>query len=280
MPILFGRNYRVTITPDEGGDQIIITGNRVAFDITKTLSSEPNVGIIKVYNLSAQTRNLIKDVDYTITLEAGYGDRLDIIFKGSITDVSHAIQKPEVVTTIEGEDGGKEIKRSRISKSFSEGYSSKKMVDDIAKGLNLPFKIPTELTSIIDSKILGSEVFNGQVKNALDRIGLQSGFSWSVQNGELVFTVDYKLDSNEVAVLNYQSGLIGSPERIAIQDKKGKELKGWRVTSFLNPLIVPSNQISIESREIKKSFFKIDNCKITGDSHGKDWVVVAEVLEV
>lgn len=280
MAVLFGRNYSVTISPVNGGTQVIVRENRITFDIAKTSASEPNRGTIKIYNLSENTRNLIKDIDYVLTFEAGYKNDIGIILKGSIVDVTHSLQGVDVVTTIDVEDGGKEIRTKRISKSFAEGYSLKKMIKEVSGGLSLPFKVPEPLLQLEDSKIIGGEAFNCQIKTALDRLGKQAGFSWSSQNGEIVFSVDYKIDSNEVAVLNSSTGLIGSPERIIVNDANGKELKGWRVRSLMNPKIIPTNQVVIQSKEISRSNFKVDNCKISGDSFGGEWVVDMEVVEV
>src|SRR5277367_481692 len=105
-------------------DFIELTGLRISFSILKSLSVTTNSAVIKVWNMSQEHRNAIKDFGDRVTLYAGYeienGNIAgpSLIFNGNTSAVSHLFDQPEIVTILECGEGESTINQEIISLSY------------------------------------------------------------------------------------------------------------------------------------------------------------------
>lgn len=268
-----------------GLTNLIIEDLRIAFDVSKTNTSESNKGKVEITNLSQASRNKIKELDEVVTLSAGYReeDGAEVLFIGDITLLNHSYPRPEVITKIEAGDGEKVIRESTLSLSYKEGFSIRQILTDISGKLAVPQKINLTTLPFTDKTFSNGYSFAGQAKNALDVLCEAVGLEWSFQNGELKIQLIGQGDYTRAIVVNEATGLIDSPERLeeigASMNTKDKT-PGWLIRTLLQPKAEPGGVVSVSSREIPdNTIFKISEVQHVGDTHGLTWETKMKVFE-
>jgi len=84
-----------------------ITDLRINFKIEKSLIGYPNLGNIKIYNLSESSRNAIEEKGLQVQLYAGHADTsVLLLFSGDIINVVHLKTGPDWISEIFAHDGG------------------------------------------------------------------------------------------------------------------------------------------------------------------------------
>lgn len=271
---LFLRKVRLTaggIVLNPGGIQTHEL--KIAFSISKGVSSTQNSGEIKIWNLGADTRQALgKELD-DITLEAGYfppsgGNNVGIIFKGQMRDIEHRREEDDIVTTLTCGEGDKAFRNAVISKSYPAGTEVKTVLDDISAELEKegitrgeiklpdtvqPFKRPYAVC--------------GTCKNEMDILSRTKDFYWSVQNGTLE-VIPGNGYIGGVVLLSPQTGLIDTP---AITDN------GVKARALLNPEIRPNRRVQIDSQTLEMNSennqFRVGECTYAGDNRDGDFTV-------
>ena len=248
---------------------------KIAFNISKSISSTANTADITLYNLAESTRNgMGKEFD-SITLEAGYSppgeaSNIGVIFKGAIRDVEHRREGPNIMTIISCGDGDAAFRRATISKSFPAGTPVKDVVDEIAKQMEAEglsrgeFKYPEALESKTFKRPYAA---CGSCKRELETIGRGNGFYFSSQNETLEIIPEDGFVGT-VAVISPETGMIGTP---AITDN------GCRVSALLNPEIRPNRRVQIKSQTLEMNaadgMYRVSNVTYSGDNHTGDFKV-------
>jgi len=259
------------------GEGIEIKNLRLSFNVKKTGTEEFNDGNVSIYNLSESTRNKIKDLDDVLVIKAGYEslNNEQVIFVGNITQINTLYDsKPDILTIIEARDGVTSIRQLRLSVSYKNGTSAKKVLKDILNKTGLPLK-NFEMSSIIDKQYVNGFSFVGMGRVLLNNVCLYLGLDWSIQNDEIKLQRTGMTDETKIVQLSASSGLIGSPERVLNISHKSKQknaIKGWKIKSLLMPQIEPGNLIFVQSKEIPiGATFKVIEVHHIGDTHGNDW---------
>ncbi len=281
---LFARSASVEIITNTNFT-LKLGGLRIIFSIDKTEGKDPNTGRIEIYNISQDTRNIIKDVGKTVNLFAGYVDENgeELLFTGDITSISHQIVKPEVITVIEASDGKTSIDNAKIVISQNEKTSGRGVLEKILSS----FSIGNNLNQIIfKNKTYESGFsFAGVSKDALTKVTRFLNLSWSVQSNQITLVRFDSSDQTGIVLLTSNTGLISSPQRLSGQSRKAKDKSkenkpGWRFSTLLFPSINPLGRIAIQSLEIENiSEFIVYSISHSGDTHGKEWNSSIEVRE-
>jgi len=124
------------------------------------------------------------------------------------------------------------------------------------------------------------QVLSGSSKDIMDNFAEEYGFSWSIQDGEIIITPEQEpLEGDEAVLVTAATGMIGSPTITEI---------GVDVTTLLNPRLLPNRGFIIESinaevtignlffRNVKRTtaegFYKIQEVVFRGDSRDGDWL--------
>lgn len=269
-----------------GAATLTVSSAEIAFSILKTPTSESNKATVDIYNLSSASRAKISELDQVVTVSAGYSNAggLEVIFVGDITLINHQHNRPNIVTRLELNDGERILRESKLSLSYKEGFSTRQILMDILSKLSVPQKIDLTKLQFTDKKFSNGYSFVGQAKVALDTLTKTVGLEWSFQNGELKIQPDGSVDFTRAIVLNKDTGLIGSPERLENIGKKSKKEKvkpGWKVLSLLQPKAEPGGIVTLESREIPKpTQFRIEEVEHRGQVRGSEWNTSMKVVEL
>lgn len=240
---------------------------KVAFSVSKSLSSTQNSAEIKLWNLNEGHRNAVGKEFDDITLEAGYmppdgGGNVGIIFKGQIRDVEHTREGPDIITTLTCGDGDKAFRRATTSKSYPKGTPVKTVVEDIYKDLKKQgigkgeWKFPDGMRENYERPYAAC----GSCKRELDTIGRSNNFYWSIQNGVLeIVPGDGYLGG--MVYLSPETGMIDVP---AITDN------GVRVSALLNPDVRPGRRVRVESQVLgmngANGEYRVSSCQFSGDN--------------
>jgi len=267
----------------------VLSGLRISFNVTKTEGKDPNTAKIQVFNLSQESRNIIRKRQENDTLfvilNAGYtdGDGEELVFTGNVTTISHQIIRPEVITSIEASDGANALFNTKLSLSHGAGVSADTILLQILNAI--PISSNFQTLQYEDKSYANGFAFVGLAKDALTKVTKFMNLNWSIQNNEIRLIPFDGDDRTKVVRLSQQTGLVGSPERLTGSTRKAqglskKDRPGWKFTSLLQPKINPTGKIVVQSREIPvDSTFTVFSVTHTGDTHGEQWETVTEVRE-
>lgn len=297
----FGRVFSLIIGTTTGGDArgIEIKDNlRLTFDVQKDDTKNPNRSTIRIWNLAESNRKLLEKPDVRCVFKAGYAEEngpLEV-YQGDVAFAFSRHERADNVTEIELGEGYKAIRDVVAALSYDSGVTSTRVLRDLAQKLHMSINIPSDAPVRSWQNGLA---FHGSARQALDKICVATGLSWSVQHGALQVIRSGGNTNRTVFDLAADSGLIGSPERV----RKGKqevsldpsderalrartrqissttqEEDGWRVRSLLLPTLVPGDRVKLSSKTVE-GIFTIRSLRHFGDSHGGDWITELKIID-
>ncbi|RLB89592.1 MAG: hypothetical protein DRH26_11265 [Deltaproteobacteria bacterium] len=260
-----------------------ITDLRINFKIEKSLVGYPNLGNIKIYNLSESSRNNIEAKGLKLQLFAGYEDvSVPLLFTGDIINVVHLKTGPDWISEVFAADGVNILSTATINKTLPAGMDTAQIYNELVSQMKGITKGATEgLKNFLSGKrsLLRELQLSGNIKDWLDKLAMDCGFEYSV-NDEVIETTPsgYPLSDVPPVVINQKTGMIGSPERTEI---------GINVSHLLLPELKLARTIRVESISAKlnvgnlfyrkippirnKGIYRIDKLIHTGDTHDNPW---------
>lgn len=272
------RQYR--LTAGQGGVGFEIGGGsrplHISFSIERADTSSMNTAKVSIWNLNESHIAELNKTDCTVTLRAGYGNVMPLIFTGVVTYTKTKSDGSDRCTEIELVDNRVEIRDTFTSVSYTGNVNCKTLIQDIANqmGVVAKFSYNAEFKDIPNGFS-----YVGQAKNVLTKACNSSGLTWSINNGVLQVKKPNDTMSQEVYELSATTGLVGIPERVEISDNYGTKTgqKGWDVTYLMNAAIDVDNYVHLNSRSIQ-GFFRVYSVKIEGDNMSGDWTCTARLL--
>ena len=176
-------------------------------------------------------------------------------------------------------DGQASWQNSIFNKSFTGNISSGDAIREVIDSFNLDIGKLEGLPSAKD-KIRG-QTLSGASKDIMDKMAEEYGFTWSIQDGEIITTpLDTPISNFEAVVLTSSTGMINSPVITEV---------GADVSSLLNRNLVPNGVFQIKSesadtslsniflresipRTSAEGFYKVQEVTHRGDSRRGDWL--------
>lgn len=275
--VSFNRIYSITISPN------LLIENlkenlKIKFEIKKSLQLKSNFSRVDIYNLSEKERNAISSEQYAFfEMQCGYSEDVGLIkiAQGNVSDVTHYVSAPDVITTIYSKDGFKAIKNNYIQLSFTENTSTKTIIDTIIQKIGLPLRF----SNLKPQNIKNGYSFIGTVSDALQDLAMQYDFEWSIQNGQIQILTKNSSTTLKAFLLSAETGLIGNPNRtIKNKDFEKKEKGEYSVFCLLNPQLEVGDLISIDSNSLKGTFL-IKELTHIGDNMGNEWYTKLIVVD-
>lgn len=264
MSSFFDRKVRLIIgkpgePPREFGavDQSTGAQLRIAFDVKKGKSRNPNECSIQIYNLSKESVSYICQDQNHVLLYAGYGDDLSLIFSGEIKRNSHesGIKGSDRITKFKAAAGGQGYRSARINKSYSSSVKMSQIITELATS----FGVKADLSKIDDATLSSGFVASGRSADVMDQLARALQFDWFFDDdNKLVISSKDKAASNQVVALSPQSGLIGYLE----VTKKGA-VKG---TSLLNSRIRVKYPLRVDGVESGVGTYIVQKVGHKGDT--------------
>lgn len=281
----FDRQYRLAAGPAGGaGFEVGETSKaqpvalHVNFSLQKSDLETQNTGRVTLWNLNPSQLAVLNEKDCVVSLKAGYGSKLALIFAGIVSYVSTTIDSADRKTEIEVIDNLVEIRDTYVSVSYNGTVNWKIIFDDVAAqmGVAVFYSYNAEFVDISNGFS-----FVGLARDIMTKGCKCCNLSWSIQNGVMQVKKPGDVMSREVYVLSPDTGLLGIPARVVItQDEAtGKNTLGWDVEYFLNGAINIDDYVKLESETVT-GYFRVYSLEISGDNVSGDWICKARLLEV
>lgn len=208
----FGRNYELQVQTDTG---YLTIGPpfTIEFDIIRNTLTSANMCKIRLYNLATATRNKIRfnNSDYAnlkgISLRAGYGKNLPVIFTGNMTEAWSMREGVNFITQIECLDGGFAFVNGQANLQFPAGTPNIVKIAELAKTLPA-----TELGAIGNYEGVSTRG-NAYSGNTAELLKAETGGGFFIDNGKAnaLKTNEYIADGVGISVIDASSGLLGTP---------------------------------------------------------------------
>lgn len=174
---------------------------------------------LRVYNL-AETTQFVGSTEKNLALvrlSAGYDDNFAPIFNGHIQAVFQEREDTNIVTHIVGRSGFATA-RTSLNQTFGRNTDVVTMLKAIAAAGNYDLRIdPTQFEDA--PRFLRGYPLNGDLTEALNKLGAQCGFCWAFDGPTIVVDRLGKPRNDRPIEVNMMTGLIGYPE--ATSDNTG-----------------------------------------------------------
>jgi hypothetical protein len=265
----YQRKYRIVV------DTIEITDLDVQFRVEKSLEKQPNKASVTIYNLNEDHRKQLTQIKKgpEVTIEAGYKDDCALIFAGQLHDVSVKKENVDWITELRTGDKAQALASSRTHRSYEKGAAVDKLIkdviDDLGVGMGNTFK------ALLSGDLMGAKrtftngvSLSGPSARELDRLLSSIGKEWSVQDGEMQIIDRGSVLLGAAIQIDPEHGLIGSP----IIGNDGM----LKITTLLNPLIIPGRLLMVESADIKRAGYRVCKATFNGDFAGQTWYTEIE----
>lgn len=306
---LFLRQAELIVQRNHATDNnaVSIKDLRFEFDVHKTSGKTANKCLLKVYNASPDTRKIMETVNNLIILKAGYQGNGGAItlFTGAVCRALTNQVGADILTEFDLRDSVIPLRDAKIAISKPPHTSALAVLKTVVGNFGLPLKMALNIT---DKQYQSGFAFVGRAHDAMDRVCGFLGLEWSAQDGELQVIKKGGVFAETAVMLNKDTGLIDYPRReaktmtekkaatkgikygqkgvirtvIDVDDPTAKlkeritlEVQGYRVRSLLNPAIYPGSYIKLESRGIKGEYFRVEEARYLGDTHGQAWTTEA-----
>ena len=263
MTVRFNRDYELSIQVGTS-DAIVKPPIRIDFNVMKSISGQLNKMTLNVYNLAPSKRlSIVKDIEQVkvipLLLFVGYKNRMELIFKGTISKCSNARSGADIITRISSFDGGSDFLSSFICKTVkSSDVAIETIVDSmprITKGkisqrpvLTRPKVLVGTSSQLLDGMVDGEEY-------------------WFVDNEQLYVMDGDQVIGSYIPEVSAATGLISTPEREAT-----------RVTfkMLIDPSVRIGSRVQLKSSLAPhlNGIYKVEDAVYVGDNYGDEWSLV------
>lgn len=253
----------------------VVRDLRVAFEVVKTRTSDPNTCEVTISNLAEHTRAEFARKPLYVQLDAGYDGHAQRLFAGDLHWGASQRDGATWSTRLALGDGLRALSFANVSRSFRGGVSAYDGVRECAAALGLPLRVSPAVQAALRAQYAGGLAMHGRARDNLDRLLDPVGAEWSIQDGRLQVLLASEVRSEQAFVVSEQTGLVGSPSTAAPTDKGGKPVTTLR--TLLYPAINPGARIKVQSQAVS-GILKVRRVSHSGDTHGEDWTTEIEAV--
>lgn len=256
----FSRDYELRIDA-LGGAIYIRPPMRIQFQSDKSIYGGLNKIQIQLENLAERKRQaLTKDPEQRkeipIKLSVGYQGRLELVFSGTVHKGSNERQGPDIISKIEGLDGGFDFLNSFTSKTVEGAEKAlEACLEDMKRTTR--GKI-TERAILSRPKVL----LGNSAKLIEEMVGPDE--TWYIENEQLFIIKDGEVVSRVIPVVTAQSGLISTPYR---------ENQMTTFETLMNPAVKIGHMVQLKSQTAPhlNGVYRVETISFQGDNYGDQW---------
>lgn len=217
----FGRTWEMAVA---GVDSVHVFGFPLTlrFDVDRNLLSRVNTGKFSVFNLNTATRKDLQ-IDRTlgyneyrsVQLNAGYLSQSTrpVIFKGNIKVAYTDRQGPELITQVDGFDGGFAVANSFVSLTKPKGWNFADAAASMMATMGPNFVKTGTISPIAAPPSSRGAVFNGNTWNQLQRLAAPNGSNLFIDNEVAHLLADPQtiVTPGGIFLIQASTGLLGIP---------------------------------------------------------------------
>lgn len=272
----------------KAGEGLDLSSLRIKFSIKKSDAQTPNTAEIRIYNLADETAHAIRKEFTRVTLQAGYGSHVGVIFDGTIKQTKMGRENgTDSYLDIAASDGDAAYNYAIVNTTLAAGATQRDQVG-ISLGAMAGHDVGQgSLADLSPSKLPRGKVLYGMARDYLRHSARASETSWSIQDLKIQFVPLTGVLPTQMVILNSKTGLVGTPEQTE---------DGIKVRCLLNPLLKVGGKIHLNEKDVAEAAFpdaakkkesltkpvtlvKIEHdglyrllvVEYTGDSRGAEW---------
>jgi hypothetical protein len=243
----YGRVCTLLVS-NKQGQALDLSALRIKFKVKKTGVMTPNAGDIIVYNIEAKTQKLIQNEFTNVLLQAGYLGNYGLIFKGNIKQfITGRESATDTFINLNCGDGDKAYNFATINQTIKAGVTPQVQLNAGLASMSGMGISPGYNGQLPQIALPRAKVIYGNSRDHLKKLADTYGFTWSIQDGNLVFLSQGTYLPNQAIVLTSKTGMIGTPQQTT---------EGIDVKSLLNPNLRVHNRVQLDNASIAK--MKID----------------------
>lgn len=261
----FNRDYRLKIRV--GNDLLEIKPpTRISFSGARSMGTLSNVFDISIYNLSRNTyKRMTKDPDtradqfefnnYTFIFEAGYEDKMGVIFAGQIHVASTIRDNENFITTISAIAGLHDLKYAFISQTVDNINVAEFVIGKM--GITNKGKISSEVAKLKRPKVLLGNAFKILEDTYPE-------FNVFIDNNSCHILKDGETTTDFIPVVDAESGLIDTPTRL-------QQRVNFR--TLLNSDITLGGNIELKATvdDYINGIYNVESIEYSGDNYSDNW---------
>jgi hypothetical protein len=238
------------IVGNASGQGLDLSELHIRFTVWSATVQTPKHANIRIYNVSDDTANRIRNEFTALFLQAGYEGSYGQIFGGTIKQLRRGRESAtDTFIDLLAADADEPYNWAVVSTTLAAGWSQtdyhkallQTMSDYGVKAGYTPAFAPAQLPR--------GRVLYGMTRDNMRALAGSAGCHWTVQDGQLhMVPVDGVLPGDAI-VLTAQTGMIGVPVQT---------VDGIVVRSLLNPNIQPGRRIRIDNASIQQAQFGPD----------------------
>lgn len=246
---------------------------RIYFKINFDTDLTADKGQIEIHNLSSESiANISKGTN--VILNAGYLNDVGTIYAGSVQSVKTTFDGGERTTTIKALDANDQILNGTVNKSYAPGVKASYIIMDMLSSIGLEigaFNLANDITYI------NGKVLSGSILNALKSIVIGDCNSKIYINKAIVTIRPYGDGDNIGFLLNSNTGLLSSPEKIDRNPTDKNPQADYSMTMLLNHRVSTDSILQVESISCNGLYRAVKGYHQKTDA---DFTTYAEVITV
>jgi len=244
-----------------GGEVIIRPPIRINFQSDKSIRGGLNKISLQIYNLEERKRlALVKDAEQQkripFQLSVGYQNSLELLFSGDVHTGANARQGADIITSIEGLDGGFDYLNSFTSATVEGGQRAIQTV--LGDMPNTSQGKITERPPLTRPKVL----VGNSARVIESTIGPDE--TWYIDNGQLNVIKDDEVTGRFIPLVSAETGLISTPTR---------ESRLVTFETLMNPAVKIGQRAQLRSQIAPHldGIYRIETISYQGDNFGDQW---------
>ncbi len=197
----------------------------IEFDIKRSIGTDDNSMLIKIYGLSEKNRRLLVKDYYNIQdlasggqyrkviLEAGYNKDINTVFVGSLIEGYSVREGVDMVTYLYCVSGAYGRYNNFINQSFAAGTPYNQIIDYIVNQLTKDGYIEKGGIQSIDGTVKTGYLALGDGFNILSEFGPVFVDLNRINSLQLDYVINKTLNAKDIPLISAETGLLGTPMR-------------------------------------------------------------------
>lgn len=281
MPDLYLRKWRVLVS-DDNGIALDVSDLRCAFIIEKRAIQAVNYADITIFNLNAETENVIIQSGARVVVEAGYENgQYGVVFDGEVFQPVWGRENViDMSLTLHCIDGDSFLHQNFAAFAMSAGYDYRGVIASIAANARVKMPVGHVTEGLAQQQAPRGRVVFGDPKRYLRTLAKANQATFFVNDGEVQVMKLSDVPDGEALVISPETGLVGTPEQTEY---------GFRFRSLLNPSIRLSNPpmlVKLENSALRQQkavqgqrismidqdmIGQVIGTVVSGDTRGGEW---------
>jgi hypothetical protein len=273
----FIRKYQLTIE-GAAGKGVIIRGQQIEFDITRTSKSKLNELDLKIYNLSKETISIFSTVDAVVKLEVGYRDTpLATIFRGNKIHCATTREGENLITRVLVCEGAVTTREARTQSSLPAHTKVRDVISKIVKESMPEIKVLNMNGEGLDKTYPRGYSTSGSAKKTLDDVCNTNNLKWHIIHNDTINVFPINGDIKTKAIVITPTMIKNTPEQTTTELKDLKKdldvpkKTGLNLTLQMNPLFKEGGLIKVEGTFNSDGTYIIQEIKHSGNFEGDTW---------